>query len=455
MKGCKTCQQKLRGNQPQKHTLVSPTCGYPFQQLHINLVGPLNPSWISGAKWILTCRDAFSKWPEAYALKDTTSKTIIKTLEREIFARYRYPEAIHSDQGPQFTSQLFKQLQAALGIRITDTMGYNPKSNGQVERIHRDLNTILRALVADHGDPYNWEDLLPTALFVLWTAICCSTGLAPYQILFGRDCSSPIDNIFGGPSDGPDEPGVMDYLRKLRKNVLSAHKYARKHLSIAVCHQWRQYHKERKDFPAGAKVWLFTPTVKKDSSAKLTCYWSGLWIVCAEPMSSETLLQIAPDPSWAKQLKNSGTRVVSIDWLKLYVNAKAVRVPESEEALEMDDDEFAENVALPAAAGRQTAATRTGTSGAGHTGGGGGASRATGDTSPSEDPQKPPTPAGPSPGPWRATPRKSSSSSSSSTSFSSEPSSTSKNMERDLLDGTTTSEVPGESLSLMSPTWIP
>ncbi len=61
VKGCKTCQQKLRANQPQKHTLLSPTCDYPFQWLHIDLVGPLNPSRISGAKWILTCRDAFSK----------------------------------------------------------------------------------------------------------------------------------------------------------------------------------------------------------------------------------------------------------------------------------------------------------------------------------------------------------------------------------------------------------
>ncbi len=54
VKGCKTCQQKLRATQPQKLTLVSPTCGYPFQRLHIDLVGPLNPSRISGAKWILT-----------------------------------------------------------------------------------------------------------------------------------------------------------------------------------------------------------------------------------------------------------------------------------------------------------------------------------------------------------------------------------------------------------------
>ena len=77
-----------------------------------------------------------------------------------------------------------------------------------------------------------------------------------------------------------------------------------------------------------------------------------------------------------------------------------------------------------------------------------GASRATDDPGPSEDPQKPPTPAGPSPGPWRATPRKSSSSS---TSFSSDTSSTSQNTEKDLLDGTTALEVPGESFLLTPP----
>ncbi len=282
--------------------------------------------------------------------------------------------------------------------------------------------------MADHGDPYDWEDLLPSALFALQTAVCRSTGLAPYQILFGRDCSSLIDNIFGGPSDGLDEPGVMDYLRKLRKRVLNAHKYARKHLSVAVCRQRHQYHKERKDFHAGTKVWLFTPTVKKGSSAKLTCYWSGPWIVCAEPTSSETLLRIAPDPAWAKQLKNSGTRVVSIDRLKLYNNAKAVRVPECEDALDMDDDEFAENIALPIT--REAQATTVGTSSSGAGGGGGGRNT----VGPAEDPDpeeaKPPTPAGPTPGPWRATPRKSSSSS---TSYSSDSSSTSQNTEKDPI----------------------
>ncbi len=46
---CTTCQ-RMEGKQPdQWHTLCSPTAGYPFQRLHIDIVGPLSPSRSSGA----------------------------------------------------------------------------------------------------------------------------------------------------------------------------------------------------------------------------------------------------------------------------------------------------------------------------------------------------------------------------------------------------------------------
>ncbi len=104
-----------------------------------------------------------------------------------------------------------------------DMTGHNPKSNSQVECMHQDLNTILRALVAEHGDPYYWEDILPNdrALFALRTAVCHSTGLAPNQILFGRDCSSLIDNIFGRPNNA-EEIGIMSYLKKTQEMHLES-----------------------------------------------------------------------------------------------------------------------------------------------------------------------------------------------------------------------------------------
>ena len=77
IRSCPICQRKTRKNGDQRHTLVSPTAGYPFQRLHVDLVGPLNESSRTHAKYILTCRDAFSKWPEAFALKDIDALTIV------------------------------------------------------------------------------------------------------------------------------------------------------------------------------------------------------------------------------------------------------------------------------------------------------------------------------------------------------------------------------------------
>ncbi len=192
----------------------------------------------------------------------TTTLEVTKPLEREIFARYGYPETIHSDRGPQFTSQFFLDLGKTLGIQITDTTGYNPKGNGQEERMHRDLGAIKRAALRDDPNT-SWDDVLPQALFALRTGVCRSTGLAPYQLLFGRDCSTPIDLLFGRPEDDDIDKGGRqhhDYFRRLRKRIDAAQTYAR---------QRRQYHQERKSFRPGVKVWLLTPSVKPGTARKL------------------------------------------------------------------------------------------------------------------------------------------------------------------------------------------
>ncbi len=120
----------------QRHMLCSPTAGYPFQCLHIDIVGPLSPNRSSGTQYILTCQDAFSEWLEAFALMKTTTDVILATQEKEIFTHFGYSKIIHSDQGPQFMALAFQALETLMGIRVTNTTGYNPNSTGQIERMH-------------------------------------------------------------------------------------------------------------------------------------------------------------------------------------------------------------------------------------------------------------------------------------------------------------------------------
>ena len=343
---CLPCQKKKAKPPDQKHTLVAPICGYPFQRLHIDFVGKLSPGRKTGAQWILTCRDSFSKWVEAFPLKTPDTRNVIDTLFKEVFSRFGFPEIIHSDQGTPFVSKLMLEMGKQFGIKMTNTTGWNPKSNSQIERMHRDLWPMLKAMIDKTGDPSSWEDLLPQALFAMRTSTCASTGLAPYQILFGRDCSAPIDVYFGNPPGENEAEGrtCQAYLRDLRERIRLAENYARANLRQAVIRQRRQYHHEKKTFKPGTKVWLFTPIAKPGVSRKLSVFWTGPWLVCNEPTQSETLLRIAPAPEW-KDHKFQGTRVVSIDRLKLY-KSSLIQEPDDSDDIERSHDEFAEQIPL-------------------------------------------------------------------------------------------------------------
>ena len=63
------------------------------------------------------------------------------------------------------------------GIKLTFTPTYNPQSN-LVERVHRDLNAMLRVLCHQHAA--NWEEVLPAALLALRSAVHKSTGVTPF-----------------------------------------------------------------------------------------------------------------------------------------------------------------------------------------------------------------------------------------------------------------------------------
>ncbi len=95
VEACRTCQTKHGKGADQQHTFRSVLSGYPFQHIHIDLLGPLNMGARTRASAILTVRDAFSKWVEGIPLTTTTTLEVAIALEREIFSRYGYPEAIH------------------------------------------------------------------------------------------------------------------------------------------------------------------------------------------------------------------------------------------------------------------------------------------------------------------------------------------------------------------------
>lgn len=336
---CQNCQAKLKSIKEQRHTLISQLEGFPFQKLSIDFVGPLRASH-RGNIYLFTVKCTFTKWLEGFPVRDATAEEVVRILETEIFARFGFPEQLHSDMGSQFTSELFTAVGNLLGLRISTTPAYNPKSN-PVERSHRDLGTILRALIA-HSER-SWEQVLPQALFALRTTPSRSTGLTPFQMMFGRDAAQPLDLIFGGPEKQLSFKGRKAgmYVQDLKERIQTAHEYARTNLTKAVRRQRRQYCKEKQEFQVGSKVYLFTPKTKLGESRKLTNFWTGPWTIIAKP--SELLYTLRPDPSW-QSLTDYIT--VSIDRLKPYHGPDPYNnhEPLPDDDIWMEGDEMAETI---------------------------------------------------------------------------------------------------------------
>ena len=77
--------------------------------------------------------DNFTRWFEAIPLQDIKANTVCDALIDAWITRFEVPEYIHSDNGVQFTSKLYKDVCHKLGMEPTYSTPYHPQGNAKVE----------------------------------------------------------------------------------------------------------------------------------------------------------------------------------------------------------------------------------------------------------------------------------------------------------------------------------
>ena len=182
--GCEKCC-KRKNPIPSKHAPMQVVrSGLPMERIAVDIAGEF-PVTERGNKYILVIQDYFTKWVECFPMPDMRSSTVAKIMVDEVISRFGIPHTIHSDQGRQFESNLFRYMCRLLQIEKTRTTAYHPQSDGMVERFNRTLASMVSMFVNDnHSD---WDELLPYLSMAYRATEHETTGMSPNLLMLGRE----------------------------------------------------------------------------------------------------------------------------------------------------------------------------------------------------------------------------------------------------------------------------
>ncbi|KAA3470022.1 DNA/RNA polymerases superfamily protein [Gossypium australe] len=108
----------------------------------------------------------------------------------EIVRLHRVPLPIISGRDPRFTSRFWKNVQEALGTKLSFSTTFHPQTDGQSKRLIQVLEDMLRCCVLEFQG--SWERFLPLVEFAYNNSFQSSLRMAPYEALYGRKCRTPL-----------------------------------------------------------------------------------------------------------------------------------------------------------------------------------------------------------------------------------------------------------------------
>ena len=278
VKSCRKCSINKKPHRKSKAKLGTFHAGVPMERVHLDILGPF-PKSHSGNVYILMLVDQFTKWLECYPLPDQNAETIAKAMVEGFIARFGCPLQIHTDQGRNFTGNLFTQVCQLLQIVKTRTTPYHPASNAQVERFNKMLLQIIRAYLK--GNQRTWDENLQLLAGAIRASVNRTTGFTANRMMLGREVLEPIDLMLGTVDQHLQQETPVEYVKKLEERLKRVHKQARDTLLSAQRRQKKDYDLkvlERK-YNVGDLVYLINSSSKVGQSNKLKPIWNGPYLV--------------------------------------------------------------------------------------------------------------------------------------------------------------------------------
>ena len=191
-------------------------------KVQVDFLGPFSVSTAHEYRYALQIQDILSRYVVFVPTTRNDAETASVALFEEWVCKFGFPMVVQSDRGTHFSSRVFEHMCERNGMKHVFGSTGHAQSQGCVERQNQLVNQV-RALC--NKDINKWPSAMLSVQYAHNVAKNESTGLSPYEVMFGQTPRTP-ESLLGGRKDeviGLDKPTVDNSDAKSRlKDILVA-----------------------------------------------------------------------------------------------------------------------------------------------------------------------------------------------------------------------------------------
>jgi len=184
LKKCMICNMRKVYTGKTKESLIPRTEFGPLEQVVMDIAH--FPESRTKKRYVLVMVDRFSKLVSFVALNKQDEKSVVDAIKEQWIYRFGKPKSFLTDRGKIFEGKLMRLLAEKFGIKQEFASPYQHQSNGLAERSIRTLRDMVVTTTKNGCSEGSWDRLLPRIQFVINATQQKSSGLSPFEIIFGR-----------------------------------------------------------------------------------------------------------------------------------------------------------------------------------------------------------------------------------------------------------------------------
>jgi len=203
MEGCNTCQcNKNRTEQLAGKLMPNSIPEKPWTHISADFITKLPLA--QGYDSILVVVDQLTKMVYFIPTTEKTSAEGLARLFRDnVWKLHGLLESIISDRGPQFVTELMRELNRMLGIESKLSTAFYSQTDGQIERVNQELEQYLRMFI-DHRQE-QWPEWLGTAEFAYNNKVYSSTQTTLFKANYRQNPRMGFEGRKKGKYEGAEK----------------------------------------------------------------------------------------------------------------------------------------------------------------------------------------------------------------------------------------------------------